>query len=329
MSLPQSTVAWARRAWETLTVTPEDRSIARGKQACLHHPDLAALHASQLARLIESPHEPFERRLAAGALLCRLGDPRLCLDEPELVTLPGGSVTLGLPENEIDAVLAVWDRVGVQRTWIEKECPTYSVTLAPFALARFPVTNLEYHAFLSDSGAAWWPTSWPRRGWPASLANHPVWSVPAEAADAYAAWLARRTGRAFRLPSEAEWEYAAAGVERREFPWGNAFSAHHANTAEQKLGGTTPVGMHPSGFTPEGLADMAGNVEEYTADWIRPYPGGHEVNDGHRLELGDYRVTRGGSFRGYGDLGRCRRRHGAVADGVVGFRLALSLPMEA
>ena len=328
MKLPGRTVVWARRAWEAWAHTHGNKSIARGEHARSRHPDLATLPAKHLVQILESRDASFERRLAAGALLCQLGDPRLNPEDPAMVPLPGGPVTLGLSANAIDVVLAVWDQVGVKREWIEKECPAYTVNLAPFALARFPVTNLEYHAFLSDTGSAWWPTSWPQGAWPESLANHPVWSVPSEAADAYAAWLAERTGRPFRLPTEAEWEYAAAGVERREYPWGDTFIASHTNTAEQALGGTTPVGMLPAGYTPEGLADMGGNIEEYTADRLQPYPGGCNVEDDHRRELGDYRITRGGSFLGYGDLARCRRRHGAAAGAAVGFRLALSMPIE-
>ncbi|WP_269766951.1 formylglycine-generating enzyme family protein [Burkholderia ubonensis] len=71
--------------------------------------------------------------------------------------------------------------------------------------------------------------------YPSHLANHPVWTVPPEAADAYVAWLARRTGRRFRLPLEAEWEYAASNGDGREFPWGDAFEYGRASDAHHYL----------------------------------------------------------------------------------------------
>lgn len=317
---------WVQTVRSALRPTAAETSMANGELACGRHGDLAALDAAVLARIAEAGDEPFERRLAAGTLLARIGDPRIGVEAPALVSFAGGPTTIGLDEAGIDAVLARWGRVGVRREWLQKECPAHAVTLAPFALARYPVTNLDYSRFLAATGSAHRPTGWSRTGWPRALANHPVWGIPAEAADAYAAWLAQRTGRPFRLPGEAEWEFAAAGTARREYPWGEAFDAACANTAEAGCGGTTPVGIFPAGATPEGLFDLAGNVEEYTADRMRPYPGGRIVHDLHRRTLGEHRVTRGGSFLARGDLARCRRRHGALPGAAVGFRLALSLP---
>ncbi|MFD0385194.1 formylglycine-generating enzyme family protein [Streptomyces stramineus] len=144
--------------------------------------------------------------------------------------------------------------------------------LPAFRIALHPVTNAEYRLFLEDTGSTWLPTSWRFGVYPELLANHPVWTVPAEAADAYAAWLAARTGRAFRLPTEAEWEYAASGGDGREFPWGDAFVPGNANTVEEGPLTTTPIGVHPAGRSPFGVHDLAGNVEEYVADDYAPTP---------------------------------------------------------
>jgi len=72
---------------------------------------------------------------------------------------------------------------------------------------------------------------------------------------------------------------------------------------------------------------MAGNVEEYVADTYRPYPGGESVDDHLVLALGEYRITRGGSFAWYGDLARTRRRHGSFPSPLYpcGFRVAASV----
>lgn len=159
---------------------------------------------------------------------------------------------------------------------------------------------------------------------PDYAANRPVYTVSAAAAEAYASWMSAKTGRSFRLPSEAEWELAPAGPEGREFPWGDVFEPHRTNTREAGLLTSTPVGMFPGGATPSGIQDMAGNVEEYVADDYVPYPGGPIVRDDLVEAVGCYRVARGGSFTRFRDLARCRRRHGRYPRPiyVMGFRLA-------
>jgi formylglycine-generating enzyme required for sulfatase activity len=291
------------------------------------HADLHGLPAAALVAEVESTVAPMARRYAAGLLLACVGDPRIVVDAPQMIRLPGGRATLGLASERVLPVARAWAHVGVLPEWIAKECPPYGVELAPFALARFPVTNAEYRAFLADTGCTWLPSSWTFGVYPVHLANHPVWTVPPAAADAYAAWLAARTGRAFRLPTEAEWEYAASGGTGREYPWGDTFDATRLNTVEAGPLSTTPVGMYPRGRTESGIDDLGGNVEEYVADAYRPYPGGTPVADDLRVTHGRYRVARGGSFTRYGDLARCTRRHGWYDAPIyaMGFRLAESV----
>jgi toxoflavin biosynthesis protein ToxD len=291
------------------------------------HRDLLTLEASTLVRELSTASHPVERRIAAGTWLGVLGDPRLRTLQPDMVHLPGGRVTLGLDESRVDEVHDRWASVGVQRAWIEKECPAHEVVLTPFAMARYPVTNQEYREFLLDTGAPMLPSSWMHGVYPLFAANHPVWTVTPEAADAYAAWLSTRTGRLFRLPTESEWEYAASGGGRQEYPWGDRFVADHANTVETGPLMTTPVGCYPAGFTASGIADMAGNVEEYTASSYAPYPGGRPVTDDLAGAQPGYRIARGGSFTRYGDLCRCKRRHGWYRAPIyaMGFRVAETL----
>lgn len=286
---------------------------------------LCGLRPDRLGALCEDAAAALADRVAAGDLLAQLGDPRIDTLGPAMIAVAGGEVEIGLPEAGIDAVLGRYAGLGLQRSWIEKECPRHIVRLAPYALAKYPVTNREYRDFLLDTGYAELPTSWEFRRFPQERANHPVYTVSPAAAEAYAGWLARRTGRAFRLPTEAEWEYAAAGAEGREFPWGPDFDADRANTAESGLFRTSAVGAFASGAGPFGHADMAGNVEEYIADDYAPYPGGGFVAD-HLVSIhGSYRVARGGSFARFRDLARSRRRHGhnpRSATYAMGFRLA-------
>jgi toxoflavin biosynthesis protein ToxD len=307
-----------------LPATLEDRL---GADVLARHSDLLNCSAEDLVTTLESRIETMDRRFAAGTVLAFIGDPRIRPLEPPMIVQPSGRATLGLAAGQAEAVAARWRHVGVLTEWIEKECPQYVAEIEPFALGRFPVTHLEFRAFLEDTDSLWLPTAWTLGTYPAHLANHPVWTVPPEAADAYAAWLSQRTGRRFRLPTEAEWEYAASLDDGREFPWGGDFEPQRANTVECGPLSTTPVGMYPLGRTATGLDDMAGNVEEYTADLYRAYPGGEHIRDDLQMAQGDYRVARGGSFTRYGDLARCRRRHGWFQSPIyaMGFRLAESL----
>ena len=279
---------------------------------------------SDLAALVEDAAAAAERRIAAGWVLSMIGDPRLNPLEPAMVTIPGGRGWIGTERSQVDRLFDTYARFGVKRLWIEKECPRFAVEIARFALGKYPVTSGEFMAFLADTCFPELPSSWPYGKAPAHLLNAPVHTVTPRAADAYADWLASKTGRAFRLPTEHEWEYAAAGPEGRSFPWGNEFSAQAANTMEAGLLSASAVGAFPAGHTAAGVADLAGNVEEYVSDTYRPYPGGQLVMDDLYLKLGAYRIARGGAFNRFADLARCQRRHGAYPSSLyaIGFRLA-------
>ncbi|GAQ51126.1 formylglycine-generating enzyme family protein [Streptomyces acidiscabies] len=294
------------------------------------HPDLFGMKPRDLAGICSDEHQTFARRYAAGSLLALTGDPRIRPDDPETVPVPAARCAIGIPPERVGEVVRQWADVGVLDSWIRKEAPRHHVDIEAFRIMRYPVTNLEYRLFLDDTGLDALPTSWELGSYPVHRANHPVWTVRPEHADAYAAWLADRTGRAFRLPTEAEWEYAAGGGDtEREFPWGPDFRGDHANTVEEGPLTTTPVGIYPAGRSVFGADDMAGNVEEFVADDYTAYPGGDEVAD-DLTTGGSYRVARGGSFTRFGDLARCARRHGWFDRRIyaIGFRLVEEITEE-
>ncbi|MEU3985777.1 SUMF1/EgtB/PvdO family nonheme iron enzyme [Streptomyces sp. NPDC026672] len=293
-----------------------------------HFAQMAGHPVSRLAALVEDASLTLEHRLAAGTVLALAGDPRIRVDDPDMVRVPAGRALLGTPESDVDALHADSARFGVQRSWVEKECPRHTRRIVAFGIARYPVTNAEFAAFLKDTGHAGIPSNWNFGRYEPAAANHPVYTVAADSADAYADWLGRRTGRRFRLPTEQEWEYAAAGPKGLRHPWGDTWSAPAANTLETGLLMTSPVGAFPEGRSWCGALDMAGNVEEYTSSTYRPYPGGRPVHDDLYLRLGAYRVARGGAFNRFRDLARCQRRHGPYPRSLyaMGFRLAEDVP---
>jgi formylglycine-generating enzyme required for sulfatase activity len=296
-----------------------DTHIANAFQA------LYGLSKSNLVEKINAPDLTLAERIACGNLLALLGDPRIDTFNPTMVRIEGGQVDIGLPKDQVNDVMHGFDGLGLNSIWIDKECPRHAVQLAPYQLAVHPVTNSEYQAFLLDSGYSEIPTSWDFRRFPLERGNHPVYTVTPQAADAYVAWLSQRTDRNFRLPSEAEWEWAASGPGNHEFPWGNDFNADLCNTAESGIFNSTPVGVFVGGLSHFGNSDMAGNVEEYVSDPYQAYPDGEFVKD-HLVDIhGEYRVARGGSFARFRDLARTKRRHGHNPQSptyAMGFRLA-------
>lgn len=156
----------------------------------------------------------------------------------------------------------------------------------------------------------------------------PVVGVSWYEARAYCNWLSAQSGRGFRLPGEARWEAAARGVGGREFAWDGGFDQAKLNFYETHLRTTTPVGIFAAGNTPEGLADMSGNVWEWTASLFRDYP----INPGDGRDdpaAVGRRVLRGGSFhddRSYVRAAYRSHTHPSARNGLIGFRVCCVPP---
>lgn len=149
--------------------------------------------------------------------------------------------------------------------------PPRTIHVNVFAIARRPVTNEEFAAFVAE--AAYRPASWTK-----GLLDHPAEGISWADAVAYCRWLSVATARVYRLPDEREWEKAARGSTGRRWPWGSEDDPLRANVREANVGGTSAVGTFPLGATPEGVLDLIGNVREWTNTWA------------------DGRVLRGGSY---------------------------------
>lgn len=165
--------------------------------------------------------------------------------------------------------------------------------------------------------------------YPAGLGEHPVSQVSWQDAAAYCQW------RDARLPTEAEWEYAARGPQAFMYPWGNDKSAAAANVGNA-FDTTLPVGIFPAAASPFGLQDMAGNVWEWVADWYdADYYAQAPAQNPPGPETGVAKVARGGSFRLFDLLGRDETRttyrraaNPELTVEDIGFRCAASLPDE-
>lgn len=291
---------------------PEIESLLAGASDVARERWRAALVAC-----VGDARRPLLERISAGNALGLLGDPRLDALAPRMCRVPAGAFWMGTDEAEVAAAARRWN---IPAAWLEKSTPRHRVELDAFEIAAFPVTGGEWARFLAETGVDERPAHWSGDAAPLGRANHPVWGVRWQGVLLYCEWLSERTGRAYRVPTEQEWERASRGTDARTFPWGEAFAASRCNTREGGVGGTTPVGVYPDGASPCGALDMAGNVEELVADLYQPYPGSRFADP----DYGSYRVTRGGVWSLDGDLARCDRRHGTAFAAATGFRLARS-----
>jgi formylglycine-generating enzyme required for sulfatase activity len=247
-------------------------------------------------------------------------------DRKEMILIPAGDFVMGSERGADD------------------ERPQQKVYVPDFYIARYPVTNAEFEAFVEATryvtaaekegkgycwlgnrldwvhGADW---RYPRGTIYVGIAGkdqHPVVQVSWDDALAYCQWAGKR------LPTEAEWEKAARGTDGRTWPWGNEWVDGKCNTSEGDLRDTTPVDRYsPAGDSPYGIADMAGNVGEWTEDWYKAYPGSTFRKDAFGEK---YRVVRGGSWEDYQKYTRCAVRDPlgpSIRYSQVGFRVVVSL----
>lgn len=131
-----------------------------------------------------------------------------------------------------------------------------------------------------------------------SKKDHPIVNVTWQDATAYCEWLSKTTSLRVNLPTEAQWEKAARGKDSRKYPWGNDFDSNRlclTDKSNNSTVGTTAVGSFPSGASPYGVMDMAGNVWQWCRDWYGDLESG--VQNPHGPSIGKYRVLRGGSWQ--------------------------------
>jgi len=277
--------------------------------------------------------------LLAGAALA-VADEKPAPDTKGMILVPAGLFSMGTDDEE-----------GKKPTI---EGPMHEVELKAFYIARYEVTNGEFAKFIaakgyekkehwSAEGWKWLPTA--KRKLPEKweelkktlgdeFEKHPVVGVSWYEADAFARWAGRR------LPTEAEWERAARGTDKRKFPWGEEFELGVRNKPSGEKGRTTRVGINRGDVSPVGAHDMGGNVCEWTATEFGPYPGtkarSRYWGKDAKLRL---KIARGGSWRVIDEGPRpqthkCRCAYRQMQyrpdDGYpfFGFRLAMDVPVK-
>jgi formylglycine-generating enzyme required for sulfatase activity len=309
-----------------------------------------------------NPAADLRDRIGCGYALGDIGDPRFerrtgPLGDylvPPMIEIPGGVYPIG----DDQPMEITYMSTKLTETAVE-HIPHHFVSIEPFRIGQFAVTNAEWERFMAAGGyddERWWDTPdalrWQRgelpdegkkqnnrvwrrlikedptllaqmkaeRGgkarterwhrwvalddeefereldafwapnrcteptyWHEELLNHPAQPVVGVCwyeARAYCNWLSAQTGLTIHLPTEVEWEAAAAGESGSVYPWGLDFDRMKANTYELGLMRTTPVGVFPDGDTPTGLCDMAGNVVEWTSSLGRVLDGDELIEEG-------------------------------------------------
>jgi formylglycine-generating enzyme required for sulfatase activity len=263
--------------------------------------------------------------------------PKDCTDCPEMVVVPAGSFTMGSRAQE----RAQDNAAGLNKKTIDQEIPEHSVRIKSFAMGKTEVTRGQFAAFVAATGHNAGNSCWifgadylagpPGRHWRnpgfAQTDNDPVACVNWDDAQTYLRWLTQKTGNAYRLPSESEWEYACRAGARQTY----CGSDHLEGVAVYggKSGNRTlPVaGKQANAW---GLYDMSGNVSEWTQDcWNANYSGAPK--DGSAWTTGNcgQRVLRGGSWVNEQLGSRAADRFGGDRSNRVsvnGFRPARMLP---
>ncbi|MGH8595248.1 MAG: formylglycine-generating enzyme family protein, partial [Gammaproteobacteria bacterium] len=224
---------------------------------------------------------------------------------PLMVQIPNGTYLMGSPDSAADFT----------------ERPQHSVKIAAFAIGVYEVTIAEYGKFTAATGRRA-----PKTG-ELERTQHPVFFISWDDALAYTQWLSKQTGRDYRLPSEAQWEFAARGGTSSNYWWGRNIDEGkaHCIACETGLDARSPTKIGRFTANPYGVFDSAGNVQEWVYDcYHQNYEGA--PTDGSVFEGGDckLRIIRGGAFssgpKGLRSAARDKLQANAANDSV-GFRV--------
>ncbi len=220
-----------------------------------------------------------------------------------MAEIPEGSFMMGrnLTEDEKNYEI---EELGRKTKVFTYDYPAHDTPVKNFYLDKTEVSNREYAEFVITTARAA-PEGWNGQEPPQNAENIPVTHVTYQDAKDYCEWRTgqRKDGIQYRLPTEEEWEYAARGANAGKpegqmnlYPWGDEWIQGRANTRESRLEHTQNVDSNPSGASPFGIINLAGNVFEWTKTDFSHYPGSDQKTPREKDYLGTYQVVRGGSF---------------------------------
>ena len=287
----------------------EARAVAEREARAVAEREARAV-AEREARAVAAAAAVAEREaraVAAAVAAVARGEPL------EIVVLPAGRFRMGCLSND---------------DCLNDEKPVRKVAIASFALSKHEVTFAQWDACVSGGGCGGYRPE--DVGW--GRAARPVVNVSWEDAQSYVSWLSRETGEAYRLPTEAEWEYAARAGTTTKYSWGKEIGVDRANCRGGSCGDqwafTAPVGSFAGNAW--GLHDMHGNVWEWVQDcWNGNYAGAPVDGSAWLSRNCSLRVLRGGSW-GYGpgvlrSAYRSQERPRRPQQPHLGFRVARTL----
>jgi len=255
---------------------------------------------------------------------------------PEVILIPAGQFFTGSDKAERELGYQLDERayghsITRKNRWYDFEAKRRQIDLPAFSITRNLITNAVYARFVAETGYSapdvdknTWDGyrlihsyestrrfAWKDKKPPAGRLQHPVVLVSLKDAQAFAAWVAKKTGQNWQLPTEEQWEKAARGKKGLIFPWGNTFDPSKLNSNDSGAFDTQPVGKFPKGASPYGMLDAAGQVFEWTATPTTP----------------KRHLVKGGSWDDKG-CGVCRSaaRHARpvnIKHILIGFRLVL------
>lgn len=294
------------RYWDDLLsadVTRIERAVDVLKSSGLQQ-----VFAERLAKNLNDLGIPLQARLQSSYAISFLGDPR---DLSRFLPIEGGTFNTGLTDEQYRLLLSMYP--DWSQDLLQLELPGDVVPVAPFRIGQYPVTNTQYKSFVDATGHPI-PAHWISGEVPRGLESHPVVNVCLYDALAYTEWFSSQIGEAVTLPTGIQWGRAARGSDTRLWPWGNDFDSARCNSKELGIGRTTAVGSFPSGNSPFGVCDVAGNVWEWTLD----SPQSSSQDEPH--------LVRGGSWD-YGPIA-CRatavlKLHARAKLNDVGFRCSI------
>jgi|GEM_PF-2564820 len=231
------------------------------------------------------------------------------------IDICGGEVTIGTSNQEIEYL----NSIGSEDWNFSSEMPQHSLSIPPYKISKYPITNVQFKAFLDSVGgyeqSCWWdgfpeearinPTNHP--SFKNSITNEPATYVTWYEAVAFCRWLSSKAGKQISLPTEPQWEWAARYPDHSIYPWGNRYDYCYANTREADVNKVVGVGCFKENSEVEGVkrpVDMIGNCWEWCLNIVEAvnekYVYKYDTTDGREMMIEEgknLRATRGGYYR--------------------------------